>query len=192
MKKNLALIFASLMLVMTAAGCGNKNTNKNTVSNTGAAGTQLADASDAYEETEVDMSAVVGDEGKSSDDKSDYSGKLGDYEITIESAKRFTEDDTDFVVVSITYKNKSGKDMPFVGALSADAYQNGSELRQSVVANIEGINLLSMSEAIPSGSEITVQNVYTLESASEPVTIEVTELYPSADEDIKLSKTFEF
>lgn len=197
MKKSL-IIAAALILALSVTGCGNKNAG------TGQNGAnQVGDASSAYGNGEtaaplsdiasenVDMSAVNGDAAKSSSDKKDYDGSLGKYDVSIEEAKKIEYNGDTIAVVSISYKNNSGRPMPFVGALDAVAYQNSEELSRAVVGGYTGIDLLSSAENVEDGDEITIQMAYKLKDSSD-ITVEVRELYPTDQTSDILKKVFEF
>lgn len=197
MKKILTLITVSLILTLSVSGCGQKDSTNNTPNTNGS---QMADASGSYGEgttgdenfaQNVNMESVDGDALTSSSDKDSYEGKLGDHRVSIEDAKRFEYDGKDMIVVSIKYKNNSGQDAAFTGALDVNAYQGDAALPSAVVSGVDGIELLTMSQYVHQGEEITVQAVYALNDKSEPVTVEVSELYPTS-ENTTLSKTFEF
>lgn len=197
MKKNLILIASALIFTLAVSGCGQKDSTNNTQNSNGS---QMADASGSYGGSttgdenfaqNVNMESVDGDALTSSSEKGSYEGKLGDHKVSIEDAKHFEYDGNDMVVVSIKYKNNSGQDAAFTGALDVNAYQGDAALPSAVVSGVDGIELLTMSQYVHQGEEITVQAVYALNDKSEPVTVEVSELYPTSENNT-LSKTFEF
>ena len=123
MKKSL-IVIAALILAMSVAGCGKKAENTNTTPQQ----TAQSDASGAYENgsaTEtldgqdysknVDMAAVEGTEAKSDTKADSYSGEVSNNDISIEEAKLINYDDSDVVVVSFEFTNKTDSDQSFSG-----------------------------------------------------------------------------
>lgn len=185
MKKNLAIISAALILVLSVSGCGKKTDTQGTTPQS----TAQTDVSDAYSQP-ADMSKVPGDSASSDNAKDDYSGKLGDYEVTIEDAKIVDNNGEDAVIVSFNFKNKSNKEVPFSGVMDVRAYQNEDKLSGTVITNVEGVNMLAISQHILKGESITVQQAYSLRDKSLPLVIEVRE-FGSAEDEV-LVKTFNF
>lgn len=185
MKKNLAIITAALILVLSVSGCGKKaNTTGNKPQSTA-----QTDVSDAYSQP-ADMDKVPGDAASSDTAKSEYSGKLGDYEVSIDDAKIVDNNGEEAVVVSFTFKNKSNADVPFSGAMVVSAYQDDSRLTGTVIAGVDGVNMVASAEHVAPGDSITVQQAYTLRDKSLPLEIEVTEF--ESQDDVTLVKTFNF
>lgn len=187
------MITTALILVLSAAGCGKQNADTGTTTGAG----ETTDVSGAYEGTSadlenavVDMEKIEGTEASSDNAKEEYDGSLGDYDVSIEDAKMIKADDTDIVVISFDYKNNSDKAMSFTGAFEVNVTQEGRSLVGAVVSNVEGLNLLTMGENIPSGDKVTVQRAYRVKDTSTPVTVEVKE-FGSIDGDV-LTKTFNF
>lgn len=185
MKKNLAIISAVLILALSASGC----VKKTDTSGNAPQSTAQTDVSDAYSQP-ADMSKVPGDSASSDNSKEDYSGKLGDYEVTIEDAKIVDNNGEEAVVVSFNFKNKSNEAVPFSGVIDASAYQNEDKLTGTVITNVEGVNMIAIAEHISKGESITVQQAYTLRDKSLPLVVEVRE-FGKADGDA-LVKTFKF
>lgn len=185
MKKNLAIITAALILVMSVSGCGKKaDTNGNKPQSTA-----QTDVSDAYSQP-ADMDKVPGDAAASDTAKEEYSGKLGEYEVAIEDAKLVDNDGEEAVVVSFSFKNKSNTAVPFSGAIVVNAYQDNSRLAGTVVAGVDGVNMVASAEHVEPGDSITVQQAYTLRDKSLPLDIEVTAF--ESQDDATLVKTFNF
>ncbi len=185
MKKNLMIITAALILVLSVSGCGKKNnTNGNTPQSTA-----QTDVSDAYSQP-ADMDKVPGEAASSDTEKEKYTGKLGNYEVTIEDAKIVDNNGQDAVIVSFEFKNKSDSAVPFSGVMDVMAYQDGIKLPGTVVSNIEGVNMLAIAEHVEKGDSIKVQQAYSLRDKSLPLEIEVREFNPS--DDSALVKVFNF
>lgn len=189
MKKSLILLIMAAILALSLAGCGKKADNAvGTNDRTETSG--QTDASSAYDEAVVDMEKVEGKEANSQTDKKDYDGKLGEYSVSIGDAKLLNVDDADIVLISFDFKNNSDTEMAFTAAIDVEVTQDGGKLPGAVVSNIEGVNLLAMTERIPSGDSITVQRAYRMKDTSLPVEVVAREFGASSDEE--LSKTFEF
>ena len=198
MKKSL-IVIAALILAMSVAGCGKKTENTNTTPQQ----TAQADASGAYENgsaTEtldgqdysknVDMAAVEGTEAKSDTKADSYSGEVSNNDISIEEAKLINYDDSDVVVVSFEFTNKTDSDQSFSGVYDVIAEQNGSSLAPATVIGVDGVELLTLSQNIAPGETITVQNAYKLDSKSSPLEITVQPF--SSDDESFVTKTFNF
>ncbi len=185
MKKNLAIITAALILVLSVSGCGKK---QNT-SDTKPQNTAQTDVSDAYSQP-ADMDKIPGNAASSDTSKDEYSGKLGDYEVTIEDAKIVDNNGEEAVVVSFNFKNKSNTSVPFSGAMEVNAYQDDSRLTGTVIASTDGINMVASAEHVAPGDSITVQQAYKLRDKSLPLDIEVKEF--ESQDDAVLTKTFNF
>lgn len=188
-KKSLIMLTMALILTVSLAGCGKKTNDSGTIAGNQVS-TDQTDASGAYEETVVDMEKVDGKDATSQTDKKDYDGKLGNYDVSINDAKLISDGGADIVVISFDFKNNSSSDMAFTAAIDVEVTQDGGTLPGAVVSNIEGINLLSMAERIPSGDSITVQRAYSLKDKSLPVDVTAREFGTSGDD--VLTKTFEF
>ena len=198
MKKSL-IVIAALILAMSVAGCGKKTENTNTTPQQ----TAQADASGAYENgsaTEtldgqdysknVDMAAVEGTEAKSDTKADSYSGEVSNNDISIEEAKLINYDDSDVVVVSFEFTNKTDSDQSFSGVYDVIAEQNGSSLAPATVIGVDGVELLTLSQNIAPGETITVQKAYKLDSKSSPLEITVQPF--SSDDESFVTKTFNF
>ena len=198
MKKSL-IVIAALILAMSVAGCGKKAENTNTTPQQ----TAQADASGAYENgsaTEtldgqdysknVDMAAVEGTEAKSDTKADSYSGEVSNNDISIEEAKLINYDDSDVVVVSFEFTNKTDSDQSFSGVYDVVAEQNGSSLAPATVIGVDGVELLTLSQNIAPGETITVQKAYKLDSKSSPLEITVQPF--SSDDESFVTKTFNF
>ena len=191
MKKSL-IVIAALILAMSVAGCGKKTENTNTTPQQ----TAQADASGAYENgsaTETldgqDYSKNV-DKAKSDTKADSYSGEVSNNDISIEEAKLINYDDSDVVVVSFEFTNKTDSDQSFSGVYDVIAEQNGSSLAPATVIGVDGVELLTLSQNIAPGETITVQKAYKLDSKSSPLEITVQPF--SSDDESFVTKTFNF
>lgn len=201
MNKKLIAIIAAMALIMTAAGCAKKDSG---TKNNNSGNTQQTDASGAYGENadtsanndgnyadNIDMNIIDGEEGKSENDKNEYDGDVGDVSVSIEDAKIINYQDEDVVIVSFKYKNNSDEEMPFTGSLRVEAYQNDSKLPATVVDNVEGVDMMALTQNVKKGETIMVQKAYKMRDKS-PVTVEVSEFFVDENSGEGLTKTFNF
>ena len=86
-----------------------------------------------------------------------YSGEVSNNDISIEEAKLINYDDSDVVVVSFEFTNKTDSDQSFSGVYDIVAEQNGSSLAPATVIGVDGVELLTLSQNIAPGETITVQ-----------------------------------
>lgn len=209
MKKIITIALASLLLV-SAAGCANTTGNnvKSTVK-------PQTDASAGYENGEtqngtvdengnivagtadfspeqVDMSKVEGTELKSNSDSSSVKGTVGTADVEIKDAKLIEYNGEDVAVVSFKYKNNSDTEMPFTGSLKVEALQDGNTLTPTVVTGIEGITMMSMTENVAKGEEITVQMAFRLRDKNHPLEVNVSEFFVNENSTEGLTKVFGF
>ncbi len=193
MKKSLIIITAALILALAAAGCGDKKTSTDNAASldSSSASAQPVDVSEAYSE-KVDMEVVDGVEARSDSPENEYEGKLGGAEVSIDDAKLISYEDDDVVIVSFNFENKTDQPQSFTGLYEVTATQNGGELASAVVYGVEGVELLSMGENVPSGESIDVQTAYKVKDKSAPVTIELREFLQTEESEEPLTKTFTF
>ena len=170
MKKSL-IVIAALILAMSVAGCGKKTENTNTT-------------------PQQTAQAVEGTEAKSDTKADSYSGEVSNNDISIEEAKLINYDDSDVVVVSFEFTNKTDSDQSFSGVYDVIAEQNGSSLAPATVIGVDGVELLTLSQNIAPGETITVQKAYKLDSKSSPLEITVQPF--SSDDESFVTKTFNF
>ncbi len=84
------------------------------------------------------MAAVEGTEAKSDTKADSYSGEVSNNDISIEEAKLINYDDSDVVVVSFEFTNKTDSDQSFSGVYDIVAEQNGSSLAPATVIGVDG------------------------------------------------------
>lgn len=132
------------------------------------------------------MAAVEGTEAKSDTKADSYSGEVSNNDISIEDAKLINYDDSDVVVVSFEFTNKTDSDQSFSGVYDVIAEQNGSSLAPATVIGVDGVELLTLSQNIAPGETITVQKAYKLDSKSSPLEITVQPF--SSDDDHSLQR----
>ena len=142
---------------------------------------------DKYPHTRLSCSGAEA----TSDTKADsYSGEVSNNDISIEEAKLINYDDSDVVVVSFEFTNKTDSDQSFSGVYDVVAEQNGSSLAPATVIGVDGVELLTLSQNIAPGETITVQKAYKLDSKSSPLEITVQPF--SSDDESFVTKTFNF
>ena len=155
-KKIIASALAMLMTAVMLAGCGGStgSDNKDTVSLAKADGTVLN--SDTAAE---DAHAVI-----------------GDVEVSIGDAKMIEQDGVNVAIVEFTFKNNGDSDINFTGVLRAEAYQDGAQLVPTVVNNVEGVDMMTLSQNIGKGHQISVHKAYRLINTDDIIELQVTEI----------------
>lgn len=186
MKKALVIAAASLILVLSVTGCGCKNNNAGTSG--GNSGAQ--DVEQNYSKN-VDMDKVEGSQASSDTDKDVYKGKIGDTEVSIEDAKILDYENEKVAVVSFTFKNNGDEPVSFTSALEVMATQNDNKLPPAVVSDVEGVDMLSISDLVGKGQTITVQKAFKLRSQDVPFVVDVMPFTTDENSTI-VEKTFNF
>ncbi len=131
-----------------------------------------------------------GDQGTGDASSSNGSSTLGNYEIAILSC-RLAEDYTGKPVVIVKYKFTNNDDDPTAFYLAFDdkVYQDDIGLNKSYIlddsANYSGDN---QTKEIKKGASIEVEVAYELNDTTNPIQVEVSELWSYSDK--KVSKTF--
>ncbi len=108
------------------------------------------------------------------------------YAVTIDNATVMADyKDQPALVVDYTFTNNSDKATSFMVAISAQAFQNGVELKSAIGDDWDSSNTMS---DIKPGATVIVQEAYLLNDQSD-VTVECTELI-SFDDTILAEATF--
>lgn len=188
MKNKLLALTAALALLITAAGCGQKDDK-----NTGADKTSQTaqDISDNYAEgasENVDMKKVEGDELAAQESDND-SATLEESAVSIEDAKLTDADGKKVIIVSYKFTNKSDNAESFNSIMKSDAFQDAMSISHALInTDIEGFDSNSTAERIEPGKTITVQEAYTLANETSPVEVRVSEFH--SESGVSVSKTF--
>jgi uncharacterized protein YxeA len=194
MKKKLLITIAALALIVSAAGCGQKNANTTQDNNTAQTETSQnsgADVSDNYAEgasENVDMNKIDGTELKSESD-SEASATLEESAVSIEDAKLVEVDDRQLVVVSYKFTNKSDSEESFTSLMKTEVYQDGLTVNPAIGQyDIEGFDPNSTAERVKPGKTVTVQEIYSLVNDA-PVEVVVSEFHGTTN--AMVTKTFD-
>ena len=156
-KKIIASALAMLMMTAALAGCGEKGgTSEN---------------SDM-----VDINKVDGIVLNSDTDAEDTHVTIGDVEVSIDDAKVIEYDGETVAVVEYTFKNNGDAEANFAGVVRADGYQDDHSLVPTVVVDVDGVDMLSLSQNIGKGQQISVQKAFRLRNEEDILEIEVTEV----------------
>ncbi len=124
--------------------------------------------------TSSDMSKVDGkelDTVKTDGVNDTDSTEIGSFEIEIEDAKVIDTEDGKAVVVEFYFKNNTPSEKTFDGIFKVDAEQGGSTLNGATVVDVEGVDILSATTAVPAGGDAEVQRVYELNDEENEVTV---------------------
>lgn len=187
MKIKILALTAALALVITAAGCGQKDTG----TDGGEVEQNVQDVSDNYAEgasENVDMKKVDGTEASAQSSDSD-SATLEESEVAIKDAKVVDADGKKVIIVSYKFTNNSANAESFTSMMSSDAFQDGMAINHSVInTEIEGFDSDSTAERIDPGKTITVQEAYTLANETSPVEVRVSEFH--SESGASVTKTF--
>ncbi len=138
-------------------------------------------------------SSSVSSQGQSSQPASSgsvESGRIGDYEVAIRSA-RLSKDyrQKDVLIVTYDFTNHGEDGMSFLIAINAKAYQNGHELSMATVTGDKEYRIQDMMKDVGPGETQQVQRAFLLEDTTSPVEAEVSELI-SMNKD-RFSRTFD-
>lgn len=118
----------------------------------------------------------------------DFGGTLGDYEVSILSA-RLAEDyeGNPAVIVKFEFTNHDEEARNFMFAISTEVYQDGVELETAIV--MEDIENENSMKNIKTGATITCEKAYLLTSESE-IEVELSELI--SFDNTKITRTFAY
>lgn len=191
MKIKILALTAAMALVITAAGCGQKDNDKADGGNTTKTEQAVQDVSDNYAEgasDNVDMKKVDGADA-SAENSDNASATLEESKVSIEDAKVVDADGKKVIIVSYKFTNNSDNAESFTSIMKSDAFQDGMSISHSLInTNIKGFDSNSTAERIDPGKTITVQEAYTLANETSPVEVRVTEFH--SESGVSVTKTF--
>lgn len=171
MKKILALTLAAMLAAAALTGCaGGTSENKN----------------------QIDVSRVNGQTLKSTATAEESHAVLGNAEITIADAKVIEYNGQDVAIVEFNYKNNGPTDAPFTGVVSDTATQDDHTLSPTVIDNVDGVNMLALSENVAPGHQISVQKAYRLRNKTNEIVVEVDQITNGSNAPKYITKTFSF
>lgn len=171
MKKILAIALAAMLAAVTLTGCGNTQSEN---------------------KAQIDVSKVNGVTLKSEAKPEDTHAELGTAEVTIGEAKVIDYKGENVVIVEYTYKNNGSSDMPFTGVVRDSASQDEHTLSPTVIDNVDGVNMLALSENVAPGHQISVQKAYRLRNNTNDITVEVVQISNGKDAPKYVTKTYSF
>jgi xanthosine utilization system XapX-like protein len=103
------------------------------------------------------------------------------YAVTIDGSHKTQDyEGKPVVVVNYTFTNNSDKDVSFMLAVSAKAFQNGVELEHAIITGDADYDGEGAMKDLKPGASLTVQEGYVLNDTSD-VTVEVGELFNFKD-----------
>ena len=155
-KKIIALGLAMMMTAAALTGCDKGGNSENT---------------DA-----VDIDKVDGIVLESDTADEDAHIVIGDVEVSIGDAKVMEYGDGDVAIVEYTFKNNGSAEANFAGVVKAEGYQDEAHLTPTVIDNIDGVDMLAISQNIGKGHQISVHKAYRLKNKEDILEIEVTEI----------------
>lgn len=181
--KKFWLICAAIVLLLTfIASCnrGNNSENKNS-------DTVVSEKAERKNEGKTEGDS---EEGTEKTPKNDASGKLGDHEVTIlDSVITKDYEGKPALVVNFTFKNNSDDAAMFSTAVSTIAYQSGVQLSSALIFDSSEYDAENSLKNVQKGGTLNCQAAYILSSDTEPVTVEVSELFSFSNK--KITKVFE-
>lgn len=185
MKRVLALLLCAAMMLLAACSSGNSSGGEGGESKAGSVA-----PSESKTESVVPESSEVPESKAESQAEVKDQGKIGDYEISIESA-RISKDYEKKPVVIVKYKftNNSDDTTSFIAATHSQAFQDGVELELAMVMDDKTYDAGNSMKDIKKGASIEVEEAYLLSGKSD-VEVEVSELISLSDE--KVAKTFKY
>ena len=138
-----------------------------------------------------DMSTTTDEETEAETVQTEEQNKLGDFAVTIESARLAKDyEGKDVVIVKYTFENLNDEDGDsFMWAMDDKVFQNGVGLNKSYFVD-DSANYSSdnQSKEIRKGASIEVEVAYELNDTTTPIEVEVSELISFTD--AKVTKTF--
>ncbi|BCI59881.1 DUF5067 domain-containing protein [Solibaculum mannosilyticum] len=154
---------------------------------------QPAAVSSSTEMPSQGESSLASSQGQGSQPESSGSvgsGRIGDYEVAIRSA-RLSKDyrQKDVLIVTYDFTNHGQDGMSFLIAINAKAYQNGHELSMATITGDKEYRIQDMMKDVGPGETQQVQRAFLLEDTTSPVEAEVSELI-SMNKDC-FSRTFD-
>ena len=158
-KKIIASFVAAMMTAAMLTGCGGSN---------GGDDTENRDT--------VNLAKVDGILLNSEAAAEDTRTEIGDVEFSIGDAKLIEYDGVDIVVVEFNFKNNGDADTNFTGVVRSEGYQEGAMLMPTVVSDVEGIDMMTLSQNIGKGHQITVDKAFRLRNREDEIEIQVTEI----------------
>lgn len=172
MKKGMALLLAAAMAI-SLIGCSSSPSASSKAEG------QPTQQAESKAESKVESKAKTSD-----------SGKIGNYEATIESARLSKDyEGKKAVVVKYKFTNNSDKATSFATALIGKAFQNGVELETAVPGEDKEYNPDNYMKEIKKGASLEVECPYKLSDDKSKVEVELSEVISMSDE--KLEKSFD-
>ena len=98
----------------------------------------------------------------------------------------------DVAIVEFNYKNNGSSDAPFTGVVSDTATQDDHTLSPTVIDNVDGVNMLALSENVAPGHQISVQKAYRLRNKTNEIVVEVDQITNGSNAPKYITKTFSF
>ena len=175
-KKIVALSLAMVMAAAALAGCNGKGTTGGDSENTGTVDIDKIDGVVLHSDTDAEETHAV----------------IGDVEVSIGDAKVIEFDGMDVAIVEYTFKNNGDAEANFAGVVRAEGYQDDMTLTPTVVYDVDGVDMLTISQNIEKGHQISVQKAYRLMNKEDILEIEVTEITSGSEVPQSIVKYYSF
>lgn len=174
MKKILALTLAAMLAATALTGCTGGNGN-------------------SENKDQIDVGKVSGVTLKSEATEEESRAALGNVEIAITDAKVVEYNGEDVAIVEFTYKNNGESEAPFTGVVKDTASQDEHTLTPTVIDNVDGVDMLALTENVAPGHQISVQKAYRLRDKTNDLVVEVRQIETNGNAAPKfVTKTFSF
>ncbi len=182
------LVLGVLALIITCVMYGTAASNSDQTTQETAVIEETTGSGTSASSTENASDATSADASKASDADTYEKDNDSDYAVTIDSCKQ-TKDykGKAAIIVTYTWTNNSDSAKSFITAISDKAFQDGVQLDTAILN--DGDTSSSMKEVKP-GKSLKVKQAFLLDSKTEPVSIECSELI-SFDEALLAKKTFD-
>ena len=201
MKKRFLALTLIAALALSIGGCKKEeNTTSNIVDKENIASTQT-DATSAPM-TADEVQEALDNFAKDADENADMKkiegstikgdavkGDLGGYEVSIGDAVLADGENSKVLVVEFEFKNNTSQTTKFSSVISANAFQDKTDLAPAVTFSSEGYEVLTVAQDVKYNETITVQKAYIVNDTSVPVTVEVMKHANYGGSQV-LSKTF--
>lgn len=183
MKKVLALILIAAISASLVA-CSSTPTSSSSPSSSTSENSKPLPSSD------VSASSIAAASSAASEVQNSDSGTIGDYSVTIESA-RLAKDYQSKPVAIIKYKwtNNSDDANSFEGALNQQVFQDGVQLDPAFSIEDKAYNTDDGLREIKKGVSLEVEKAFALSNTSSPIEADVTDFLGLSEQ--KVTKNFD-
>lgn len=168
--KRIGTIILAILLTLSLSACSSPSGAPNTAKPT--------DNANVQESTEPAAPALEGE------------GALGDYYVKILGVTTASDyEGKPAVVVTYNWTNNSDEAANFAFAIGSQVFQNDIECETAIIMDDAVYNADNYMKDIKPGASLDVQLAYVLQDATNPITVEISELI--SFDDFVISKDFD-